>query len=76
MEMVLKNMNVRNNDKNSFLVIIIFTLLFFNIVFSVFHSKTGYQNGYKKGQIDAINGIIKYELVEQEDKSFQWRRIE
>jgi hypothetical protein len=30
---------------------------------------------YKRGQIDAINGIIKYELVEQTDKIFIWEEI-
>jgi len=27
---------------------------------------------YKQGQIDAINGIIKYELITQPDKSTVW----
>jgi len=31
---------------------------------------------YKDGQIDYANGIIKYELVEQADKSMKWERIE
>ena len=30
---------------------------------------------YKKGQVDAINGIIKYELIEKEDKTVDWQRI-
>ena len=30
---------------------------------------------YKNGQIDAINGNIKYELVEQADGSTSWERI-
>lgn len=29
---------------------------------------------YKQGQIDAINGEVKYHLVEQDDKSVEWRR--
>jgi len=32
--------------------------------------------GYKKGQIDAINGIIKYELVDMPDQTKDWRKIE
>lgn len=32
-------------------------------------------NIYKRGQIDAISGKIKYKLVEQEDKSIKWERI-
>lgn len=31
-------------------------------------------NTYKIGQIDALNGIIKYELVTQEDKTTIWVR--
>ncbi len=32
--------------------------------------------GYKKGQVDAINGVIKYELVENSDGSKEWQKIE
>ena len=28
---------------------------------------------YRLGQIDAINGIVKYELVKQEDNSTRWQ---
>jgi hypothetical protein len=35
-----------------------------------------YDVGYKKGQIDAINGIIKYELVDMPDQTKDWRKIE
>ena len=31
---------------------------------------------YKQGQVDAINGIIKYELVEQEDGHTEWGKVE
>ena len=31
---------------------------------------------YKQGQIDAINGIIKYELVTQPDSTKVWTDIE
>jgi len=30
---------------------------------------------YEDGQIDAINGIIKYELVKQPDNTTSWRYI-
>jgi len=30
-------------------------------------------NTYKKGQIDYANGIIKYELVTQGDKTVRWQ---
>jgi hypothetical protein len=35
-----------------------------------------YDSRYMQGQIDAINGNIKYELVEQYDGSTKWKRIE
>lgn len=31
-----------------------------------------HDDGYKDGQIDAINGNIKYELVTKPDKSTEW----
>ena len=30
---------------------------------------------YKRGQVDAINGIVKYELVVAENNSTYWKRI-
>lgn len=32
----------------------------------------GWEAGYWRGQIDAINGVIKYELVKQPDGSVEW----
>lgn len=32
--------------------------------------------GYEKGQIDAINGEIKYHLIEQPDQTVVWERVE
>ena len=31
--------------------------------------------GYKNGQVDALNGEIRYELVQQSDKSTKWDLI-
>ena len=31
---------------------------------------------YKKGQIDAINGTIKYELIKQDNGSSEWEKKE
>jgi len=31
---------------------------------------------YEKGQIDALSGTVKYELVKQDNDSVQWQRIE
>ena len=32
--------------------------------------------GYKKGQIDAINGKIEYELKKNENNTVHWKKIE
>ena len=32
-------------------------------------------NSYKRGQIDCLNGVIKYHLVEQKDTTTKWERI-
>jgi hypothetical protein len=34
-----------------------------------------YKDGYKNGQVDAINGKIKYKLEEREDKTTDWVEI-
>jgi hypothetical protein len=36
----------------------------------------GYENGYKQGQVAAINGKIEYELIVKEDKTSEWERID
>jgi len=33
-------------------------------------------SGYRQGQIDAINGIIKYELKTNPDKTVEWVKKE
>lgn len=33
------------------------------------------ENRYKQGQIDAINGVIKYELKKQDDNTTKWVKI-
>lgn len=32
--------------------------------------------GYKEGQIDALTGVVKYELVENPDQTREWKRKE
>lgn len=32
----------------------------------------GWHNGYKEGQIDALNGAIYYKLEKQPDSEFRW----
>lgn len=35
-----------------------------------------YEYGYKKGQIDALTGTIKYELKTNKDQSRSWKIIQ
>ena len=35
----------------------------------------GLGDTYKDGQIDALSGTVKYELVKQDNDSVQWQRI-
>lgn len=42
------------------------------IIATLLTAKESTNEGYKQGQIDAINGKIKYELKENEDKSKTW----
>jgi tryptophan-rich sensory protein len=34
-----------------------------------------YEDSYKQGQIDALTGTIKYELVTQSDSTKTWERV-
>ncbi len=34
--------------------------------------KDGYNDGYKRGQIDALTGTVKYELVVRPDSTKEW----
>jgi len=54
-------------DKFSIIFIIIIIILIWSFGFYL-----GLNSGYKEGQIDAINGVIKYELVINKDKSMTW----
>lgn len=49
-----------------FLVVMFFMIL----VISIANNK-----GYKDGQIDALTGNIKYELIENERKEMYWKKI-
>ena len=33
------------------------------------------QQHYRQGQVDALSGVVKYELVEQPDGSKSWEKI-
>lgn len=58
-------------DDNIEKVSIVFIIIIFILIWS-FGFYLGLNNGYKEGQIDAINGVIKYELVINKDKSMTW----
>jgi len=49
------------------MLIVMFVLIVMSGVF-------GFHGGYKKGQIDALTGKVKYELVTP-DKTSTWERI-
>ncbi len=48
-----------------FLILVVGTLCFFS----------GRSNGYKTGQIEALNGHFDYELITAEDQSVSWEKI-
>ena len=62
-------MNAEKVDKFLLLIILILVILFVTVSIS----GTG---EYKRGQIDAINGKIYYELREMDNGEMKWRRIE
>ena len=47
--------------------------LFFVVVFGVLYKP--YDRAYKDGQVDALNGTNKYELIEHKDQSKSWEKI-
>lgn len=42
----------------------------------IFLTGSTYVDGYKDGQVEALTGKVKYELVEHKDKTISWERIE
>ena len=36
---------------------------------------TGYERGYRKGQIDALTGVIRYKLIEKPNGSRVWKWV-
>ncbi len=45
------------------------------LLFSFEEDTEFYKNGYEKGQIDALTGNVKYELVTQPDSTRVWVEI-
>ena len=52
-------------------IVIIATSLVFGAIFLVSFGPI-YNEGYKKGQIDALTGNVKYVLIEKETKEKVW----
>lgn len=61
------------DKENNILGYILFVILFILIIIT--NTFLFYDSGYKKGQIDAINGKIEYELIEKENKTKTWEKI-
>ena len=49
-------------------------ILIFSIVWIIFIAYVCYKNGYEDGQIDALNGNIKYEKKENNRGEITWWR--
>ena len=57
-----------DNDWVGYMVVVVFICA--TIIIGILSTKS-----YKRGQIDAINGKIKYELIENAKKEMVWDRI-
>jgi len=53
-------------------IIMIIGFVLFSIAGFYIGNKLSYSTAYKQGQIDYANGVEKYKLEEQEDKSIIW----
>jgi hypothetical protein len=76
MKTILLNLilNVQNDCETDAYAMVGFIIVLF-LIFVIFISKDKYKEGYKDGQVDAINGKVKYELKENEDKTTDWVEI-
>lgn len=61
--------------KSEFLGGYVLGVVLTSIVITTIMALTPEGPGYKQGQIDAINGVVKYELIENPDQTKTWRRI-
>lgn len=50
-------------------------LVFFFLALAVYDFNNS-STGYKQGQVDALTGKVKYQLVENEDKTKEWKLID
>ncbi len=58
------------------IVTVILTILGVGVLMYMCGHTLGHEAGYKEGQIDVINGKIKYELVTQDNNELWWRSID
>lgn len=65
-------MHKDNGDRGYlfFLLVIIFMSIIFFFIYSILVA-----GDYKRGQVDAITGNIKYEKVTHEDETVTWEEI-
>ncbi|HSH24663.1 MAG TPA: hypothetical protein VLA13_03910, partial [Massilibacterium sp.] len=61
---------LEDTPQNAVMCLVV-SFLFFSMGGVILHKE-----GYKSGQIDAINNNIKYELVEQPNGESVWKQIE
>ena len=56
------------------IILIPLTLIGVIVAVLVFATETPWDRGYRQGQIDAANGIWKYELVDQPNGEKTWEK--
>jgi hypothetical protein len=76
MKTILLNLilNVQNDCELDALLMVGITMVLC-MAFTILVVIGKYKEGYKDGQVDAINGKVKYELKENEDKTTEWVEI-
>ena len=59
---------------NIFVVIALGVLVLGGTLFLIGHRL--YEDGYRRGQIDCLNGVVRYRLVEGHDRETKWEEVE
>ena len=65
---------MRNSMDKTIVAMIFFLIGIYGAIFYIEHIVTDNNRWYRQGQMDAIQGKIKYHLVEQEDGTTKWKR--
>ena len=68
--MAVVKMNARFEEKGSILLV---AAVFIILSYTTFYYRVATPIIYKQGQIDAINGTIKYELTTNSDSTKTWK---